>query len=62
MIYVEINQQNALNSILLDVSFYDGSNMFWQNNIILMEQLCSFLSHFNVNMVGDKSYMAQKVT
>jgi hypothetical protein len=32
---------------------YDGSYMFWQNNAILMERLCSFLSHFSVNMVGD---------
>jgi hypothetical protein len=52
--YVEIYQQNALNSILLYFSFYDGSYMFRQNNAILREQLCSFLSHFNINMVGDK--------
>jgi hypothetical protein len=29
--------------------------MFRQNNAIPREQLCSFLSHFNVDMVGDKS-------
>jgi hypothetical protein len=29
--------------------------MFRQNNAILREQLYSFLSHFNVNTVGDKS-------
>jgi hypothetical protein len=29
--------------------------MFRQKNAILREQLCSFLSHFSVNMVGDKS-------
>jgi hypothetical protein len=29
--------------------------MFRQNNAILREQLCSFLSHFSVSMVGDKS-------
>jgi hypothetical protein len=50
--YVENNQQNALNSILL---FYDGSYMFRQNNAIFREQLCVILSHFNVIMVGDKS-------
>jgi hypothetical protein len=50
--YVESNQQN---SILLYFSFYDGFYMFRQNNAILREQLCSFLSHFNVNMIGDKS-------
>jgi hypothetical protein len=27
--------------------------MFRQNNAILRERLCSFLSHFIVNMVGD---------
>jgi hypothetical protein len=27
--------------------------MFRQNEAIVREQLCSFLSHFNVNMVGD---------
>jgi hypothetical protein len=43
------------NSILLYFSFYDGSHMLWQNNAILSEQLFSFLSHFNVNMVEDKS-------
>src|SRR5215469_16596694 len=35
--------------------FYDGFYMFRQNNAILSERLCSFLSHFSVNMVGDKS-------
>jgi hypothetical protein len=54
--YVESNQQNALNSILLYFSFYDGSYMFRQNNVVIREQLCSFLSHFSVNTVGDKSY------
>jgi hypothetical protein len=34
--------------------FYDVSYMFRQNNAILRKQLCSFLTHFNVNMVGDK--------
>jgi hypothetical protein len=29
--------------------------MFRQNNAMLKEQLYSFLSPFNVNMVGDKS-------
>jgi hypothetical protein len=29
--------------------------MFRQNNAILREQLDSFLSYFNVNMVGSKS-------
>jgi hypothetical protein len=28
--------------------------MFRQNNAVLREQLCFFLSHFSVNMVGDK--------
>jgi hypothetical protein len=32
----------------------DGSYMFRQNNAILREQLDSFLSYFNVNMVGGK--------
>jgi hypothetical protein len=53
--YVENNQQNAMNSIFLYFCFYDGSYMFWQNSAILREQLCSFLSHFKVNTVGDKS-------
>jgi hypothetical protein len=35
--------------------FYDGSYMFRQNNAILRKRLCSFLSHFSVNIVGDKS-------
>jgi hypothetical protein len=43
--YVGINQQNALNYILL-YFFYDGSYMFRQNNAIRRERLCSFLSHF----------------
>jgi hypothetical protein len=34
---------------------YDGSYMFRQNNAIRRKQLCSFLSHFYVNMVEDKS-------
>jgi hypothetical protein len=29
---------------------------FRQNNAILREQLCSFLSHFNFYMVGDMSF------
>jgi hypothetical protein len=45
---------NALICMLL--YSHDGSYMFWQNNAILMEQLGSFLSYFNVNMVGDKSW------
>jgi hypothetical protein len=53
--YVENNQQNALNSILIYFSFYNGSYMFRQNNAILREQLYFFLSHFNIIMVGDKS-------
>jgi hypothetical protein len=52
--YAEINQQNALNYILLYFS-YDGSFMFRQNSAIIRERLCSFLSHFSVNMVEDKS-------
>jgi hypothetical protein len=51
---IEINQQIALSSILY-FSFYDGSYMFRQNDAILRKHLCSFLSHFNVNMVRDKS-------
>jgi hypothetical protein len=35
--------------------FYDGSYMFRQNNAILREQLCSFLTHLNVSMVGCNS-------
>jgi hypothetical protein len=53
--YVENNQQNSLNTILICFSSYDGSYMFRQNNAILREQLCFFLSHFNVNTVRDKS-------
>jgi hypothetical protein len=34
----------------------DGSYMFRQNNAILREQLGFFLSYFNVNMVGGKSW------
>jgi hypothetical protein len=30
--------------------------MFQQNNVILMVQLGSFLSYFNVNIVGGKSW------
>jgi hypothetical protein len=41
---IEITQQNALSSILLYFSFYDGSYMFRQNDAILRKQLCSFLS------------------
>jgi hypothetical protein len=52
--YVEITQQNALNYILLYFS-YDGSYMFRQNNAIIRERFCSFLSHSSTNMVGDKS-------
>jgi hypothetical protein len=29
--------------------------MFRQNNAILRERLYTFLSHFSVNMIGDKS-------
>jgi hypothetical protein len=29
--------------------------MFRQNNAIVREWLCSFLSHFSVHVVGDKS-------
>jgi hypothetical protein len=35
---------------------HDGSYMLWQNNAILREQLGSFLSYLNVNMVGGKSW------
>jgi hypothetical protein len=35
--------------------FYDGSYVFRQNNAILREGLFSFLSHFSVKTVGDKS-------
>jgi hypothetical protein len=52
----EINQLNALNYIYFLFFFYDGSYMFRQNNAILRERICSFLSHFSVNMVGYKSY------
>jgi hypothetical protein len=51
--YVEINQQNAL-KLYTSLFFYNGY-MFRQNNAILRARLCSFLSHFSVNMVGDKS-------
>jgi hypothetical protein len=37
------------------IFFYNGSYMFRQNNAILRERLFSFLSHFSVNTVGDKS-------
>jgi hypothetical protein len=43
----------ALSCMLLYL--HDGSYMFRQNNAILREQLGSFLSYFNVNMVGSKS-------
>jgi hypothetical protein len=35
---------------------YDGFYIFRQNNAILMEQLGSFLSCFNVNTVGGESW------
>jgi hypothetical protein len=35
---------------------HDGSYMFQQNGAILREQIGSFLSYFNVNMVGGKSW------
>jgi hypothetical protein len=34
---------------------HDGSYMFQQNNAILRARLGSFLSYFNVSMVGGKS-------
>jgi hypothetical protein len=34
---------------------HDGSYMFRQNNGILREQLDSFLSYFNVSIIGGKS-------
>jgi hypothetical protein len=37
------------------IFFYDDSYMFRQNNAILRERLFSFLSHFSVKTVGDKS-------
>jgi hypothetical protein len=57
--YVENIQQNALNSILLYFSFYNGPYMFRQNIAVLGEQLCSFLSHFNINMVGDRQVIGR---
>jgi hypothetical protein len=35
---------------------HDGCYMFRQNNANLREQLGSFLSYFNVNMVGSNSW------
>jgi hypothetical protein len=35
---------------------HDGSYMFRQNNAILREQLGYFLSYFNINMAGGKSW------
>jgi hypothetical protein len=34
---------------------HDGPYMFRENNAIIREQLGSFLSYFNVSMVGGKS-------
>jgi hypothetical protein len=45
--------KNALSCILLYL--HNGSYMFRQNNAILREQLGSFLSYFNANMVEGKS-------
>jgi hypothetical protein len=35
---------------------HEGSYMYRQNDAILREQLGSFLSYFNVNMIGGKSW------
>jgi hypothetical protein len=52
--YVEINLQlNALNYILL--FFTMAPTCFGKKNAILRERICSFLSHFSDNIVGDKS-------
>jgi hypothetical protein len=51
--YVEINQLNALNYILLYFYFTMAPTKFRQKNAILRERLCSFLSHFSVNMLRD---------
>jgi hypothetical protein len=45
---------NSLSYMLLYL--HEVSYMFWQNNDILKEQLGSFLSYFNVNTVGGKSW------
>jgi hypothetical protein len=45
---------NALSFMRLYL--HNGSYMLRQNNAILKEQLGSFLSYFNVNIVGDKSW------
>jgi hypothetical protein len=45
IIILENNQQNALNFTFLYFPFFGGCYMFRQNNAILREQLCSFLSH-----------------
>jgi hypothetical protein len=50
-LYVETDKTNALSCMLLYL--HDGSNMFRQN-AIFREELSSFLSYFNVNMVGGK--------
>jgi hypothetical protein len=52
-IYVK-NQQNN-NYLFSLLIMYGSSYMFQQNNAILRERLCSFLRHFMVNMVEDKS-------
>jgi hypothetical protein len=52
--YVEINILNALNYITLYFSFTVALTCFGKKNVILRERLCSFLSHFCVNIVGDK--------
>jgi hypothetical protein len=52
--YVKINEPNAL-KLYISLFFYNGSYIFRQNNAILRERLFSSLSHFSVNMVGDRS-------
>jgi hypothetical protein len=41
---------------LYDYYLSDGSYMFRQNNAIIREQVGSFLSYFNISMVGGKSW------
>jgi hypothetical protein len=53
--YAETNQLNEPKLYTSLFFFYYGSYMFRQNNAILRELLFSFLSHFSVNTVGDKS-------
>jgi hypothetical protein len=54
-IYVETNKLNALKLYTSLFFFNNGSYIFQQNSAILREQLFSLLSHFSINIVGDKS-------